>query len=79
MEEEVPTKTTYWVRSKQPNEISGFSRRPVPAQFINLDDAKEYRRELNLRRGPYHPGYIIEEQSSAPIFPFKFAARGDWR
>jgi hypothetical protein len=57
-------KPTYWVRSKQPNEIGVFGRRPVPAQFNKLEDAKQYRRELNLRKGPFHPGYVIEEQVS---------------
>ena len=55
-------KPTYWVRSKQPNEIGVFGRRPVPAQFKKLEDAKQYRRELNLHRGPFHPGYVVEEQ-----------------
>ena len=59
-------KPTYWVRSKQPNEIWIFGRRPVPAEFHNLEDAKQYRRELNLRKGPFHPGYVIEEQVSLP-------------
>jgi hypothetical protein len=60
-------KTTYWVRSKQTNEVNGFGRRPVPAQFKKLEDAKEYRRQLNLRRGAYHPGYFIEEQDISPV------------
>jgi len=60
-------KITYWVRSKQTNEITGFGRRSVPAQFKKLEDAKEYRRELNLRRGAYHPGYFIEEQGNSPV------------
>jgi anti-sigma B factor antagonist len=52
----VSEKPAYWVRSKQPNEIGVFGRRPVPAQFNKLEDARQYRRELNLRRGPFHPG-----------------------
>ena len=64
-------KPTYWVRSKQINEISGFGRMPVPAQFKKLEDAKQYRRELNLRKGAYHPGYFVEEQDNAPpVFSF---------
>jgi hypothetical protein len=62
----MPTKPTYWVRSKQVNEISDFSRRPVPAGFKTLEKAKEYRRELNLRKGPYHPGYYVEEPDDGP-------------
>jgi anti-sigma B factor antagonist len=62
----MPEKPTYWVRSKQPNEIGVFGRRPVPAHFNKLEDAKQYRRELNLRKGPFHPGYVIEEQVSLP-------------
>jgi hypothetical protein len=34
---------------------------PVPAEFKTLKEAKLYRRELNLRRGAYHPGYVIQE------------------
>ena len=60
-------KTTYWVRSKQTNEINVFGRRPVPAQFKKLEEAKEYQRQLNLRRGAFHPGYFIEEQDISPI------------
>ena len=60
------TKTTYWVRSKQANENSNFGLRPVPAQFKNIESAKDYRRDLNLRRGPYHPGYFIEKQDTTP-------------
>jgi hypothetical protein len=59
----VSTKPTYWVRSKQPNEIGVFGRRPVPAQFKRLEDAKQYRRELNLRRGAFHLGYFVEQAS----------------
>jgi len=59
-------KPTYWVRSKQTNEISDFARMPVPALFKTLEEAKLYRRELNLHRGAYHPGYFIEEQKDAP-------------
>ena len=67
----MPTKPTYCVRSKQTNEIGCFGLRPVPAQFEKLEDAKRYRKELNLRRGPYHPGYIIEEHDSSPVSPWK--------
>ena len=63
-------KPTYWVRSKQPNEIGVFGRRPVPAHFNKLEDAKQYRRELNLRKGPFHPGYVIEEQVSLQVVSF---------
>ena len=59
-------KPTYWVRSKQPNEIGSFGRRPVPAQFTKLEEAKQYRRELNLHKGAFHPGYVIEEQGNLP-------------
>ena len=61
--------TPYWVRSKQPNEISGFGGPVVPAQFKTLEAAQLYRRKLNLRRGPYHPGYIVEVQKEAPFMP----------
>jgi anti-sigma B factor antagonist len=57
-------KPTYWVRSRQPNEIGCFGRMPVPASFETLQAAKQYRTELNLRRGAYHPGYFIEDDSA---------------
>jgi hypothetical protein len=62
----VPQKSTYWVRSKQANETSDFGRRPVPARFKTREEADLYRRELNLRRGAYHPGYYVEEQDDSP-------------
>ena len=58
-------KLTYWVRSKQPNEIGCFGPTPVPAKFKTLEAAKQYRMDLNLRRGPYDPGYFIEQQDNA--------------
>jgi len=60
---------TYWVRSKQINEIGGFGRRPVPAKFKTFEKAQQYRLQLNLHRGAFHPGYFIEveEDSSTPF------------
>jgi hypothetical protein len=65
----------YWVRSKQPNETSDFGRRPVPAHFNTLKEAEQYRKELNLRRGAFHPGYFIEEPEDSPP-PFSAGTRG---
>jgi len=62
----VAKKPTYWVRSKQPNENNDFSRLRVPARFNTLEEANLYRRELNLRRGAYHPGYYVEKQDDTP-------------
>lgn len=59
-------KPTYWVRSKQLNETSDFARLPVPASFKTFEEAKLYRRELNLHKGAYHPGYFVEEQKDIP-------------
>jgi hypothetical protein len=59
-------KLTFWVRSRQLNETTDFGRKPVPARFRTLEAAKLYRRELNLRRGAYHPGYFVEEQDDTP-------------
>jgi hypothetical protein len=73
----VSEKPIYWVRSKQPNEIGVFGRRPVPAQFNTLEDAKQYRRELNLRKGPFHPGYVIEEQAGLPGVFFWTSKKSD--
>jgi hypothetical protein len=61
-----PTKPTYWVRSKKLDETSEFGRRPVPAKFKTLEEAELYRRQLNLHRGPYHPGYVVEIQEDSP-------------
>ena len=55
-------KRAFWVLSKQPKEIGQYSRRPVPAEFKTLEEAKRYCRELNLIKGAYHPGYFIEER-----------------
>jgi anti-sigma B factor antagonist len=37
----------------------------VPAKFETLQAAKQYQTELNLRRGPYHPGYFIDQRDNA--------------
>jgi hypothetical protein len=58
----VANKRSFWVLSKQPKEIGGFGRNPVPAQFKTLEDAQQYCRNLNLKKGAYHPGYFIEER-----------------
>jgi hypothetical protein len=53
---------SFWVLSKQPQEIGGFGKRRVPSQFKTLEEAKRFCRELNLRKGAYHPGYYVEER-----------------
>jgi len=58
----VAGKRSFWVLSKQPKEVGGFGRRPVPAQFKTQEDAQRYCKELNLRKGAYHPGYFVEER-----------------
>jgi hypothetical protein len=55
-------KRSFWVLSKQPKEIGGFGKSPVPAQFKTVEDAQKYVRNLNLKKGAYHPGYFIEER-----------------
>ncbi len=70
----MPKRTTYWVRSKQANETTAFSRMPVPARFKTFEEANLYRRELNLRRGAYHPGYYVEEEAASPPNPPAFSA-----
>jgi len=65
-EEKLQQEAMYWVRSRQANEICEFARMPVPAHFKTLKEAELYRRELNLRRGAYHPGYFVEEQDDRP-------------
>jgi hypothetical protein len=75
----MPPKLTYWVRSKQTNEIGGFGLTPVPAQFKTLEEAKLYRRRLNLHRGAYHPGYVVEKQDDSPpagFFPMEIPGTG---
>ena len=34
----------------------------IPAHFKTREEATRYVRELNLKRGIYHPGYFIEER-----------------
>ena len=58
----MPKKSAFWVLSKQPKEIGDFGKRSVPAHFKTFDEAKKYVKELNLRKGAYHPGYFIEER-----------------
>ena len=58
---------TYWVRSKQINETGEFSRRPVPAKFETLEEARLYRRHLTLRKGAYHPGYFVDVEEDIPL------------
>ena len=65
----MPKKLTYWVRSKQTKEPSSFGRKPVPAGFKTLEEANQYRRELNLLKGAYHPGYFVEKQDDTPVPP----------
>ena len=58
----MPKKSAFWVLSKQPKEIGDFGKWRVPAHFKTFDEAKKYVKELNLRKGAYHPGYFIEER-----------------
>src|SRR5438046_10291175 len=51
---------TYWVRSKQINEIGGFGRRSVPAKFKTFEKAQQDSLQLNLQREAFHRGYFIE-------------------
>jgi hypothetical protein len=59
----IAQKLTYWVRSKQ---TSGPCGTPAPIRFKTLASAKRRLLRLNLCRGPFHPGYYIEVQDSAP-------------
>ena len=71
-------KRAFWVLSKQPKEIGGFGKRPVPAHFKTVEEAKKYCRELNLRKGAYHPGYFIEERiGDKPVVAPKKTADDD--
>jgi hypothetical protein len=58
----VPNKRAFWVLSKNVKEISGFGKKRIPSQFKTHEEAKKYCRELNLKKGAYHPGYFIEER-----------------
>ena len=74
----MPNKRAFWVLTRQPNEISKFARRPVPAKFKTVEEAKRYCRELNLRKGAYHPGYFIEERiGDKPVNTSKKVDEGD--
>jgi hypothetical protein len=55
-------KRAFWVVSKQTNEIGTFGKMKIPAQFKTFEEARKYMRELNLRKGAYHPGYFVEER-----------------
>jgi len=59
-------KPTYWVRSKQTDEKNLLRPAPAPRRFTTLAAAERRRRELNLVRGPYHPGYFVEVQEDRP-------------
>jgi len=62
-------KPTYWVRSKK---AIGKNGTPAPFQFKTLAAAKRRLLELNLCRGPYHPGYLLEVQDDRPpLFSIK--------
>jgi hypothetical protein len=74
----VSKKATYCVCSVQANETNDFGRMPVPAEFKTLEEAELYRRELNLRRGAYHPGYVIrEKEESSPLLPLPHEDRDE--
>jgi hypothetical protein len=60
--EAVSNKRAFWVLSRQPDEIGTFGKKRVPASFKTVEEAKRYCRELNLKKGAYHPGYFIEER-----------------
>jgi hypothetical protein len=68
----MPRGPTYWVRSRQINETETLNGSTVPVKFKSLESAKRLRRELNLRRGPYHPGYFVEVQEAEEDGPSSF-------
>ena len=39
------------------------------------EEAKQYRRGLNLHRGAYHPGYFIEKQDDNPVPSYAWPER----
>ena len=55
-------KRAFWVLSKQVKETNTFGKFKIPSKFKTVEEAKQYCRELNLRKGAYHPGYFIEER-----------------
>ena len=73
----MPKKSAFWVLSKQPKEIGDFGKWRVPAHFKTHVEAKRYCRELNLRKGAYHPGYYIEERIGDKPVNAKKEADGD--
>jgi hypothetical protein len=58
----VSKKRAFWVLSRESKEISRFGRMKVPAHFKTVEEATRYCRELNLRKGAFHPGYFVEER-----------------
>ena len=57
----VADRRSFWVLSKQPDEIS-FGKNKVPSKFKTIEEAKGFCRDMNLRKGAFHPGYFIEER-----------------
>ena len=55
-------KRAFWVVSKQTNEMGTFGKLRIPVQFKTFEEAKKCAREMNLRKGAYHPGYFVEER-----------------
>ena len=53
---------SFWVLSRESKEINKYSRMKVPARFKTVEEASKYCRELNLRKGAFHPGYFVEER-----------------
>jgi hypothetical protein len=62
LEDVVADRRSFWVLSKQPDEISGFGKNRIPAKFKTVEEAKVFCRAMNLRKGAFHPGYFIEER-----------------
>jgi hypothetical protein len=58
----VSKRRAFWVLSRESKEISRFGRMKVPAQFKTVEEANRYCRELNFRKGAFHPGYFVEER-----------------
>jgi hypothetical protein len=58
----VADRRSFWVLTKQPDEITSFGKMRVPAKFKTVEEAKAFCRLLNLRKGAFHPGYFIEER-----------------
>jgi len=70
-------KTTYWFRSKKTNEVDGFGRRPVPAQFKKLAEER-VSPAIELTQGSFSSGLLHRRTGHCPGFVLDSEDRDHW-